>query len=79
MSNLLSLPTESSLYKRQYSVFLKSPKYKIPSAHRKQEIWRQKQIYIHYTEIFQAITIHPYFDFREQVYIAWCYSRTWLL
>ena len=38
MSNLLSVPTESSLYKRQYSVFLRSPKYKIPSAHRKQEI-----------------------------------------
>ena len=49
MSNLLSLPTESSLYKRQYSVFLRSPKYKIPSAHKKQEIWRQKQIYIYYS------------------------------
>ena len=76
MSNLLSLPTESSLYKRHYSVFLRSQKYKIPSAHRKQEIWRKKQIYIYYTETSQVITIHPYFDFREQVYIALCYSHT---
>uniref|UniRef100_A0A6C0EH80 Uncharacterized protein n=1 Tax=viral metagenome TaxID=1070528 RepID=A0A6C0EH80_9ZZZZ len=28
---------------------VKTPKYKIPSAHKKQEIWRQKQIYIYYS------------------------------
>ena len=49
MTDLLSIPTESSLYKTQYSYFLRSSKYKIPIAQQKQEIWRQKQIHIYYS------------------------------
>lgn len=49
MKSLLSLPTESSLYKTQYRYYLRSPKYNIPLAQQKQELWRQKQIYIYYS------------------------------
>ena len=49
MKSLLSLPTETSLYKTQYRYFLRLPKNSISLARKKQEIWRQKQIYIYYT------------------------------